>query len=163
MRKLLSIITLTLTFAVVSSFNPSVLASSQENSGVSTEPPTFDETYENLENITTPFGLGKPPKDAVVNLNYNPLTFDGYAQSSTLYTNSHFKGKTTATYSIKNDSQSTLTVKVYKRTWHTFDTKVQTITISPNSTGGGGIFDLEPDALYYLTFEAPSNFSGSVY
>lgn len=163
MRKLLSIITLTLTFAVVSSFNTSVLASSQENSGVSTEPPTFDETYENLENITTPFGLGKPPKDAAVNLNYEPLTFSGYAQSSTLYTNSHFKGKTTANYSIKNDSKHTLTVEVYKRIDLWFDSKVDTITISPYSNKRGEISGLDSEGYYYLTFSAPSNFSGSVY
>lgn len=95
-----------------------------------------------------------------VNLNNGPLTFSGYAKASTLYTNKHFTGKSSIGYSITNDCDTKLTVKFYTSSgW--FNSKK--ITIEANATLTGTIDGLDADKMYYLTFSAPSDFSGSVY
>lgn len=45
--------------------------------------------------------------------------FAGEAETSTLYSNHYFKGKSSAEYRLQNYSDSTLTVKIYKK-WHPF-------------------------------------------
>lgn len=95
-----------------------------------------------------------------VNLNDGSLTFAGHAQGSTLYTNKHFTGKSTIDYSTTNDCDTKLTVKFYTSSgWF----KSKKITIEANATLTGTIDGLNKDKLYYLTFSAPSDFSGSVY
>ena len=123
-----------------------------EMQGVSTKPP--------IENVITPDGLGKPSKNKYVDLNDDTLTFSGSADRSTLYTNKHFKGKSSIGYSITNDSNKKLTVKFYTSSgWF----KSKSITVEANATLTGTIDGLDKDKLYYLTFSAPSDFSGSVY
>ena len=81
-----------------------------------------------------------------------------------MYTNVKFtkNSANSITLVIRNDSSSTLTVKVIKDS--IFDTTVKTYTISANSTD---IFVLSPETLipgnyYFLSFSAPSNFSGYI-
>lgn len=129
------------------------------------------ESHNELQNISTEapaeiaagdialFGLSKPSTDNWVNLNDEKLTFSGNAKNSTLYTNKHFTGKSSIEYSITNDSDSTLTVKFYTSSgWF----KSKKIVIADNATLTGTIDGLDADKLYYLTFSAPSDFSGSV-
>lgn len=108
------------------------------------------------------YDLGKPSTSAYVDLSEEALYFAGEAERSTLYTNSHFKGKESVKYSITNDSTYSLTVKVYKANT-LFDTKVATIKVAANSTAAGTISDLDKSGLYYLSFSAPSDFEGKVY
>lgn len=110
------------------------------------------------ESIT--YGLDKPSTDDVVNLNREALTFAGNAQVSTLYTNSHFTGKSRIGYSITNDCDSKLTVKFYTSGgwWNS-----KKITIEANATLTGTIDGLDANKLYFMTFSAPSDFRGSVY
>lgn len=123
-----------------------------EMQGVSTRPP--------VESIITPDGLDKPGTDKYVNLNDGELTFSGSAGRSTLYTNKHFKGKSSIEYSITNDCDKKLTVKFYTSSgWF----KSKAITVEANATLTGTIDGLDKDKLYYLTFSAPSDFNGSIY
>lgn len=111
------------------------------------------------EGIST-YGLGRPSTDSYVDLNQKELTFAGYAQGSTLYTNKHFKGKSSIGYSITNYSDTKLTVKFYTSSgWF----KSKKITVEGKATLTGTIDGLDNDKLYYLTFSAPSDFAGSVY
>lgn len=126
--------------------------SHHENIGVSLNPP--------IESNITPFGLGKPNKKNVVNLNDSELTFSGKANVSTLYSNSYFKGKSTISYSITNDSDSRLTVKFYTSNgWF----KSKDIIVEANATLEGTVDGFKKDTLYYLTFSAPSDCSGKIY
>lgn len=97
-----------------------------------------------------------------MDLSEEALYFAGEAERSTLYTNSHFKGKESVKYSITNNSTYSLTVKVYKANT-LFDTKVTTIKVAANSTAASTISDLDKSGLYYLSFSAPSDFEGKVY
>lgn len=122
------------------------------NQGVSANPP--------VEIQVEPLGLGKPDKSDVVDLTKGTLSFSGSAERSTLYTNSHFKGKSKISYSITNDCDKKLTVKIYTASgWF----KSKSISVEANATLTGTIDGLDKDTLYYLTFSAPSDFSGSVY
>lgn len=152
LKNMLSIMTFALIFILSAVF--STTASAEENFGVSTEPPTIN------EGEITPFGLIKPGASSVVDISKSTLKFSGVANNSTLYTNSHFTGQSSATYNIKNYRSGSLTVKVFKK-GGIFST--QKIVISAGATGGGGIPSLDKSAYYYLSFNAPSNFSGSVY
>lgn len=106
------------------------------------------------------FGLGKPSKDSVINLKDEELTFAGEAERSILYTNKHFTGKSTIKYSIKNNCNKKLTVKFYTSSgWF----KSKKIEVEANATLSGTISELDSSKLYYLTFSAPSDFSGKVY
>lgn len=126
---------------------------------VSTSAPSNSEDELSFGGISTQ-GLGRPSTSNCVNLNNSALTFAGHAQGSTLYTNSHFTGKSTIGYSITNDCDSRLVVKFYTSSgWF----KSKSITIEANATLTGTIDGLDADKMYYLTFSAPSDFSGSVY
>lgn len=106
------------------------------------------------------YGLSKPSTSKYVDLNDESLTFSGHANNSTLYTNKHFTGKSSIGYSITNDCNTKLTVKFYTSSgWF----KSKKITVEANATLTGTIDGLKADKLYYLTFSAPSDFSGSVY
>lgn len=150
--------------AFVLAFSMSVTAFAAEETphelyNVSTVAPTETNVETNIGGISI-YGLDKPSTSNYVDLNSKPLTFAGNAQGSTLYTNKHFTGKSTVGYSITNYSNSKLTVKFYtSKGW--FNSKK--ITIEANATLTGTISGLDSDKLYYLTFSAPSDFSGSVY
>ncbi|PWA13124.1 hypothetical protein DCC39_03070 [Pueribacillus theae] len=142
-----------LVFIFSFTFSTSASVFAGENFGVSTEPPPGE--------VITPFGLDPPKKSNVVNLTKEKLTFKGIANNSILYTNKNFKGKSAATYNITNYKSNKLTIKVYRNGG--LHVAKQTIVISGNSTGGGGINNLDKNELYYLSFAPPSDFSGSVY
>lgn len=151
LKKLLSV---SLAAIMVLGMSTSVFAAESHNvnQGVSTNPP--------VEIQVGPLGLGKPDKSDVVDLTKGTLSFKGSADVSTLYTNSHFKGKSKISYSIKNDCDKKLTVKIYTASgWF----KSKSISVEANATLTGTIDGLDKDTLYYLTFSAPSDFSGSVY
>ncbi|WP_433959427.1 hypothetical protein [Cytobacillus horneckiae] len=108
----------------------------------------------------TPFGLNKPGASAYIDLRYQKMNVSGKADNSTLYTNNHFKGKSLVHMNLWNYSNRTLTVKIYKRGSLTAH---KTITISANSGVLAPISGLNANDLYYASFSAPSNFSGSFY
>ncbi len=150
--------------ALVLALSMSVTAFASESAqhelyNVCTEAPTEVSIENNIGGVSIQ-GLGKPGTDKYVNLNSEKLTFAGHAQGSTLYTNKHFKGKSKISYSITNDCDTKLTVKFYTSNgW--FNSKK--ITVEGNATLTGTIDGLDDSKLYYLTFSAPSDFSGSVY
>lgn len=74
-------------------------------------------------------------------------------------TNNHFTGKSKVSYVINNyNRDNNLTVKVFKK-GSLFAVKTIKIT-KDTKTQFGTIDGLDPNALYYLVFYAPSNFSG---
>jgi len=105
-------------------------------------------------------GLGRPSKDTCVNLVVKELTFAGVADHSVLYSNSCFTGKDNPAYDITNYSGSELKVKVHSMS--TFLT-VCTIKVPANETLSGTLSGVKADKKYYLTFDAPSDFSGKVF
>jgi hypothetical protein len=105
-------------------------------------------------------GLSKPSKDKVINLTKSKLSFSGYADHSTLYTNNNFTGKSKITYRVTNYGNKKLTVKLHKRFGGLFAT--ETLIFNPNSTTTGTISGLDKGILYYLKFLSPSDFSGCV-
>ena len=112
-----------------------------------------------FENVSV-YGLNRPDSSSYVDLMEKKLTFSGNASGSILYTNKNFKGKSTVNYSITNDHEEKLTVKVYTSGgWK----KVKTLEIEGEATLTGTIKGLDKDKLYFLSFSAPSDFSGSVY
>ena len=104
--------------------------------------------------------LTKPDSSDVVNLTKSQMDFAGQALSAILYTNNHFKGKSTVSYKIKNlNPERKLTVKVYEEgAWFA----TQTLNIDPSSTSTGTISGLDKTKKYYLSFAAPSHFEGYV-
>ena len=157
-RKMKKVMALIFSMILTISMCSSVLARENpvnEMNNVSTEAP---DDINNGE--CSSYGLSRPSKDKCVNLNDKSLSFSGYAEGSTLYTNSHFTGKSTIGYSITNDCDTKLTVKFYTSTG-LFSSKK--ITVEANATLTGTISGLDADKMYYLTFSAPSDFSGSVY
>jgi hypothetical protein len=87
------------------------------------------------------------------------MKFSGTATGSTLYTNSFFTGKSIVSYTISNKSDYKLTVKLYKEGWNL---ALKTITINSGATLTSAFSGLTDDINYYLSFSAPSNFSGNV-
>lgn len=157
-RKLRSTLTI-LAFVLSMSVTAFASESSQhELYNVKSEAPVESSIKTNIGEISIK-GLSKPSKDSYVNLNTESLTFAGHATGSTLYTNKHFKGKSTINYSITNDCDSKLTVKFYtSKGWF----KSKKITVEANATLTGIIDGLDASKLYYLTFSAPSDFSGVI-
>lgn len=153
---------LAMVLVLAMSFNVVAFASDtyiNEMSNVSLSAPNYCEDEIMFGGISTQ-GLSRPSTSNCVNLNNSALTFAGHAQGSTLYTNSHFTGKSTIGYSITNDCNSRLVVKFYTSNgWF----KSKSITVEANATLTGTIDGLDADKLYYLSFSAPSDFSGSVY
>lgn len=131
-----------------------LIESTPNNIGVSTEAPVGLA----LEEISL-YDLGKPSTNNVVDLTKGRMDFAGVASVSKLYTNSFFTGKSTVNYRITNYIDHKLTVKVYTQ-YGIFAT--ETITVSPKSTLTGTISGLNSSTLYYMTFNAPSDFSGYV-
>lgn len=150
--------------ALALALSMSVIAFASESSqhelyNVSTEAPVEVSLESNIGGISIQ-GLGKPSTDSYVNLKSKALTFAGHAEGSTLYTNKHFKGKSKISYSITNDCDSKLTVRFYTSNgWF----KSKKITVEANATLAGTIDGLDASKLYYLTFSAPSDFSGKIY
>lgn len=136
----------------------SAFASTTVNVGVTTEHPASFEHSIKCE--VNPFGLGKPGEKKVENLNDGQMNFAGVASSSVLYTNNNFTGKSTVNYQIKNNSNKKLTIKLYEYGALFLSTKK--LTIDPNSTSTGTLYNLCSSKSYYLSFSAPSDFSGYV-
>ena len=105
------------------------------------------------------YGLGRPSTDEYVNLENESLTFAGKTQASTLYSNKHFTGKEKIGYSITNKCDSKLTVKFYTSGGWFKSKKI----CGRKATLTGTLDGFDKEELYYLTFSAPSHFSGSVY
>lgn len=140
------------------SFSTSALAAKPVDVGVSTEPPDVTEDSQSEDEFTT-YTIAKPSTSSVVDLTKNTMYFSGVANNSTLYTNSHFKGKSTITYKITNNSSTDLIVKIYKSgAW----LSTETLTVNANSTSTGTVSSLSKSELYYMSFSAPSDFSGYV-
>ena len=153
---------MSLVFALTLSlgFGFKALASSEpepenENVNVSTEPPVVSIEEDSI----SPSTIDKPKESSYVDLTKEQLNFSGSANNSTLYTNKHFKGKTKISYSVKNSSSSDLKVKIFKAGAF-FST--DSFTVKAKSTLTGTISGLDKSDLYYLSFSAPSNFSGYV-
>lgn len=155
MFKRKKIVSFILMVVMLLSMNLSAVASEafhNDFQNVSTEPPTI------LDDIIT-FGLDKPSSSKVKDLKDGKMTFSGNATGSTLYTNNNFKGKTSIEYSITNDHDKTLTVKLYTSPgWF----KTKKIEVAGKATLSGTMDGLEKGTLYYLTFSTPSDFSGYV-
>jgi len=120
----------------------------------------YNVTKINLYSGISTDGLGKPDKGTCVNLTSEALTFTGEANVSVLYTNSCFTGKENPLYQIRNYSDSDLKVKVYK-SGSLF--AVCTITVKAHTLQGGNLSGVSDSDIYYISFSAPSNFSGRVY
>lgn len=94
------------------------------------------------------------------------MTFSGHANSSTLYTNNLFywSGVHGIYVNVTNNSSSTLTVTwKQKNSTLWFDGTVDSMTVSPGeSKSMYQCEDLDIGAYYYITFSAPSDFTGSV-
>ncbi|MBE7114254.1 hypothetical protein FT641_19470 [Bacillus paranthracis] len=121
------------------------------NVGVSENQPKA----QNIQRLMT-----KPGSSDVVNLTKSQMAFAGQARSAILYTNNHFKGKSTVSYKIKNlNKKDDLTVKVYAEGDRL---ATETLTINASSTSTGTISGLDKTKKYYLAFAAPSHFEGHV-
>ncbi|MEC5219995.1 hypothetical protein [Bacillus atrophaeus] len=138
-------------------FASTASASTFENARISTENSIVSVSS---EGEFKPLGLSPPSSGAVVNLNKNILPFNGQATSSTLYTNSHFTGKSKVSIKVTNFSHINLPVKVWESSALLFPTA--TFTVDPNKTFSGSIPNLDASKKYYLSFSAPSHFTGEV-
>ncbi|MCM2982055.1 hypothetical protein NSS71_14430 [Niallia sp. FSL W8-0951] len=105
------------------------------------------------------FGVGKPTTSHNVSKS-GAMYFAGNAVTSKLYTNKFFTGKASYRINVKNNhATKDLKIKLYsdpdyfaKETW----------TLKPGYSLSAFPTGLKASELYYLTFSAPSNFSGSV-
>ncbi|WP_455931122.1 hypothetical protein [Priestia aryabhattai] len=161
MKKVFASTVLGLSLTLASAIGANASTNENENVGVSTEIPVVstDSESTNTDGGFTVFSIERPSTKNVKDLNDGQLSFSGIASGSTLYTNSHFKGKSTIKYHIKNSSSSKLTVKIISSA-SLFASK--TLTVNPSSTADGTVKDLDKKKLYYISFSAPSNFSGYV-
>lgn len=128
--------------------------SSHENYNVSSVPPI-------AEPEITPFGIDPPARSNVQNLNSGKLTFSGYADRSTLYTNKNFTGKSRVTVSVTNWHEKELTVKVICKD-DILKFPVYTTKVPANAGRSVTVTGLDSNKLYYLSFSAPSDFEGYV-
>lgn len=124
----------------------------ETNIGVSEDPPIGAENEEGI----SPDGLDKPTTS--VNLNNGNMPFAGSANISPLYTNNFFTGASNVSIEVHNNHSKTLKYKLYKSgkllAVETFSLKPGQSQISHRT--------LESSGKYYIKFEAPSSFSGSV-
>lgn len=108
-------------------------------------------------------GLSVPTSTWSLNTD-GTYSFSGSASNSTLYTNYlfYFTGNHGVLVSCTNNSSSTLTVK-WKKKGSVFGS-VDSMTIEPGESGTMyNCESLSANAYYYLSFSAPSDFSGSIY
>lgn len=112
-----------------------------------------------IENDIAVIDATIPDTDYIVNLNESSYSFYGTATSSTLYTNCLFTGKSTVHYTITNKCDTDLTVKLFFRG----RIRKAKITVPANTTITGTFTGLNSSKYYYLSFSAPSHFSGSIY
>lgn len=125
-----------------------------ENAGAITEVPEI-----NIEDNIAPFGIN-PPATAHNLKTQGRMNFSGVASGSTLYSNYYFIGKPEARIQIKNNHASKdLKVRVYKKnalypTWER--------VVYSGWTVNAHILNLDSNGLYYIKFDAPSNFTGYV-
>jgi hypothetical protein len=108
--------------------------------------------------IITPYGTGTPTSSHNL-VTSGQMNFSGQASHSTLYTNKFFTGTSNLEVYVDSRISTDLTFKVYKNT-----------SSSPIYTGkvtGGGVkavtfAGLSSTGKYYISFSAPSNFTGYV-
>lgn len=108
----------------------------------------FEEPSKDLRDISSPTTTWDISKSGTYN-------FYGEAERSTLYTNYKFKGKTSYTITVKN-KHATKTLKV-KCSGSLTSTKVK-----PGKTETIKITKKNASETFYISFSAPSNFSGTV-
>ena len=116
-----------------------------------------NENISNADSMINLLGLNVPGSS--VNLNDGRLPFGGTADTSTLYTNKGFYGKTRVLISVTNYRDSKLTVTLYKKG---NPLKVKSWKIPANSGMAVSVTNLDKTAKYYLKFTAPSDFKGYV-
>lgn len=124
-----------------------------EDYNISTIPPVGDEE---ISTRTTE----RPASSKVINLKTQDMTFSGVAEGSKLYTNSNFTGASSVRITVTNDCDNVLTYHIYKN--GIVDTKVKTINVQSGYTVASSISGLSSSSLYYIRFDPPSDFSGSV-
>lgn len=87
----------------------------------------------------------------------------GYADISTLYSNSCFYGVKTITMTIKNNSDENLVVKLRKYGPLDIGVTELKVTIPPDAKTYYATFEnLDDDVYYYFSFSAPCDFEGHV-
>lgn len=103
------------------------------------------------------------PPTNVVNLATNgTMDFQGSSTGSTLYLNNAFTGVSKIFIWCENfHSSSTLTVTLYKMNL-IGTTTIGSYRFEVGTGGGTFVSGLDSSAKYYLSFSAPSNFSGYV-
>lgn len=131
-----------------------------ENEGVSFEPPRV--RIQGEEEIQTR-GLERPSKDTIyTNNQYEPLA--GSSSNAYLYSNKCFYGVYQITFTVTNNSASDLKVVLYCYTDSPFNefgySEVQSFNVSANSTKTLYFRNLDEKTYYFLSFKAPSDFSG---
>lgn len=105
------------------------------------------------------FGVNKPSTSHNISSN-GAMYFSGNAVISKLYTNKFFTGKASPRIYVKNNhATKELKVKLYEdSSW----SAIKTWTVRPGHSLSAFPNGLSASKFYYLTFSAPSNFSGSV-
>jgi hypothetical protein len=155
-RKLVIILTSLALFLTLTT-SPIVYADF-ENVNVGIFPPAVSE--ESDTGITPQFTF--PPTN-VVNLATNgTMNFQGSATGSTLFLNNAFTGVTKIFIWCENfHPSSTLTMTLHKMNL-IGTTTIGTYKLEVGTGGGTFVGGLDSSAKYYLSFSAPSNFSGYV-
>lgn len=116
-----------------------------------------NENISNADSMISLLGLNVPGSS--VNLNDGRLPFGGTADTSTLYTNKGFYGKTKVLISVTNYRDSKLKVTLYKKGNLL---SVKSWKVPANSGMAVSVANLDKTAKYYLKFTAPSDFKGYV-
>lgn len=104
----------------------------------------------------------KPAYKDCINLNSESMTFSGSANNQFLYTNNNFTGKSSVTITVTNKRNGKLYCWVYLNRKILPDSVKESMVIEANETGVFTVSDLNAGSEYYIKFQAPSDFSGSV-
>ncbi|HAB60089.1 MAG TPA: hypothetical protein DCE48_05170 [Lachnospiraceae bacterium] len=149
---------LTVLLALCLTLSSSTLAFAKNpNVNVSTTPPGSASSGDISTNSTL------PPTDFVDLVSYGQMNFSGFADHSTLYLETGFKGVTGVNVEVKNDSTTTLTVTLYRYDSFLSKTnKVGSFTVVPGQYYICPFTNLSSSNRYHLGFSAPSDFSGFV-
>ncbi|MGC6178300.1 hypothetical protein [Lacrimispora sp. 38-1] len=127
------------------------------NVGVSKIPPIINDT-----GIIKPDSTSTPSKKSVYDIGDN-YTVSGSASRSDLYTDKCFKGVTSISYSITNNSSKDLKVNLCSYTkWGNVNYGVKKVTIPANGKTSSSFSELSSSKYYFIEFAAPSDFKGTV-
>lgn len=111
------------------------------------------------------YSTSTPDTSNTLNLStYGQYDFTGSANRSSLFTDYAFKGTDSVDYYVRNNNPNQrLIVKIKQHKWYG-ETTYQTLVDMNSSAlaGEGGNFKIASDAIWYLEFLAPSDFSGYV-